>query len=684
MLRRRFNPLILVGIVGGIALIVVLFFRISMIQNEIRSLRGGIQTEVEAQNQRTVLLESNQRQAVTDLQELRRLMNMSPGSYRFPDTGPASPTPSTAPTATLSADAIPNELFYQGIERIEWDRRLTELERDLTPVIPELITSALRAVSEDLAIASTGRLEWTVSDSDGSMWLRVVAEPDAATLYSPIADPIRRETVYALSDEIAPTLRSVAERFGSYRAGVEELIAFLNHSSFQQRLQEQDLALGKRDRRPGLFVQPFVTLDGGTEVFSVTFRRSSMEYEVDDDPTGSLAKTRTVINELVASIDPRTAGKQRVGAAFDRIAEVAQDDTFREYLDQRELSLDLDARDTQDFYLFDIVRSNGSLFGSFAVQKGLGTIYLTDSDEIVITQLRNAASAPLTMEEKQEETQTRSTLLPDEYPPGFRVGHTDGTNIVLLGIHEERADSIMLVHLSPERTISMISIPRDIWWRQRKLNYYHEVYGSEALVEEISTLVDQPIDGWIAIDMYAFIDVVDILGGITVTLDEPLVDPTYQTREHGEWGTLSYEAGTHHLSGIEALRLARSRHSSNDFDRASRQQTILEALRDRFGALHAGDIGKLYGLVETIMRYVESSYSPWEIAQFYLRYRDAAIVNKTGITFDNVLYATWSNLYLRGLEEDEVSSDFYKGAWILLPREGDWNVIPWFISENLR
>ena len=52
-------------------------------------------------------------------------------------------------------------------------------------------------------------------------------------------------------------------------------------------------------------------------------------------------------------------------------------------------------------------------------------------------------------------------------------------------------------------------------------------------------------------------------------------------RDNGEWSTLNYPKGTYRLNGVEALRIARSRHGSNDFDRSHRQQLILEAFMNR-------------------------------------------------------------------------------------------------------
>ena len=58
------------------------------------------------------------------------------------------------------------------------------------------------------------------------------------------------------------------------------------------------------------------------------------------------------------------------------------------------------------------------------------------------------------------------------------------------------------------------------------------------------------IDYYLSVDMYAFIDVVNALGGIDVTLDSEVRDPTYKiVRENGSEGTLYYPPGTYHLNG---------------------------------------------------------------------------------------------------------------------------------------
>ena len=101
------------------------------------------------------------------------------------------------------------------------------------------------------------------------------------------------------------------------------------------------------------------------------------------------------------------------------------------------------------------------------------------------------------------------------------------------------------------------------------------------LKKVLSDMTGYKLDKYILIDMYAFIDVIDLIGGIDVHLDKAVIDPTYRTVDDGVVGTLHYEPGDYHLGGVEALRLARSRHTSSDFARAERQQLIIESIQNK-------------------------------------------------------------------------------------------------------
>ncbi|MFW5796663.1 MAG: hypothetical protein ACOCV0_05625, partial [Alkalispirochaeta sp.] len=64
--------------------------RVSHLAGEVAELRSAFQRESSERNDLDVYLESNQRTVARHLREVRELLNLSPGEYRFPENeGPS-------------------------------------------------------------------------------------------------------------------------------------------------------------------------------------------------------------------------------------------------------------------------------------------------------------------------------------------------------------------------------------------------------------------------------------------------------------------------------------------------------------------------------------------------------------------------------------------------------------------
>lgn len=161
------------------------------------------------------------------------------------------------------------------------------------------------------------------------------------------------------------------------------------------------------------------------------------------------------------------------------------------------------------------------------------------------------------------------------------------------GVHDGAAltDSIMAISLNQETgDIAMVSLPRDlkasptctatgkineVYWCN---NMYgeNEQAGAEALMAEVGGILGIDFQYYAHLNWSSLIQIVDILDGITVTLDEDIFD-------YG-WTNASYEAGIPYtLYGEEALGLARARHGTlgGDFSRGASQQKILIGIKDK-------------------------------------------------------------------------------------------------------
>ena len=255
----------------------------------------------------------------------------------------------------------------------------------------------------------------------------------------------------------------------------------------------------------------------------------------------------------------------------------------------------------------------------------------------------------------------------------------------------------------------MISIPRDLFYRDMKINYIALKYGMDRLLDDISWITGMRVKRYLAIDMFAFIKVIDILGGIDVALEKDLVDPTYKTKDFGGWSYLSYRKGTHHLSGVQALRVVRSRNYTSDFDRAKRQQGVIKALNDKLDSLSIVDMKRAYNLFQTFLQYVDTNLSPIEIITVFSRLRNYRVDFQNVLEKSNVLRSSYYYVWLRnrhgyhsgalpgksqssmtrtgssqsGTTDASGGENSKLGPYILIPRNDDWNLIRWYIRVRL-
>lgn len=188
--------------------------------------------------------------------------------------------------------------------------------------------------------------------------------------------------------------------------------------------------------------------------------------------------------------------------------------------------------------------------------------------------------------------------------------HTNGvTTILLLGLDSlktrpgspQLTDTMMLVFINYDQsTITTLPLPRDIWSPeyQTKINaLYH--YGQERYPEEperftrevLSELTGTEIDYTVVITLEQVGTIIDMLGGVTVTIPQAFtdtqfprtdVDVTVVTDPELLYETVSFDVGEQTLTGERALQYMRSRKSGDDQGddtaRGARQQLIVESL----------------------------------------------------------------------------------------------------------
>jgi len=163
-----------------------------------------------------------------------------------------------------------------------------------------------------------------------------------------------------------------------------------------------------------------------------------------------------------------------------------------------------------------------------------------------------------------------------------------------------RTDTMILLTIDPlTKTAGMLNIPRDLWVNIPGFDYgrINTAYplgiaydvpggGPQQAMDTVESLLGVPIDYYAIIDFSAFEQFIDELGGINVTVySEITVDPI------GKGNTVVLKPGNYLLDGPTALAYARARHTEGgDFDRATRQQQVILAIRDRIVELGPAQI----------------------------------------------------------------------------------------------
>ncbi|MFJ9673741.1 LCP family protein [Streptomyces sp. NPDC101221] len=181
---------------------------------------------------------------------------------------------------------------------------------------------------------------------------------------------------------------------------------------------------------------------------------------------------------------------------------------------------------------------------------------------------------------------------------------TSGQNILVLGsdsragdnaelntgkVAGARSDTAMVMHIPEGRTEAVaVSIPRDTLVTRpackkqdgsevgsAKRVMFNSIYsqvGPACVVKTVEQMSGIRMDHYVEIDFAGFKNLVDAIGGVTVTVEEDIHDPS---------SGLDLTAGTHKLNGTDSLAFVRTRHGvgdGSDLGRIGLQQQFMLAL----------------------------------------------------------------------------------------------------------
>jgi LCP family protein required for cell wall assembly len=218
-------------------------------------------------------------------------------------------------------------------------------------------------------------------------------------------------------------------------------------------------------------------------------------------------------------------------------------------------------------------------------------------------------------------------------------------NIALFGVDSRegelekntRTDTIMIASVNLDTNeIRLCSVMRDTWLNQgndtyRKANAAYASGGPKQAINMLNMNLDLNITDFVTVGFDGLIDAIEAVGGVEIDVKEAEIEHinNYQISIVGkEDGTLNAagepnyvatayvdytpvtKAGTQTLNGLQATAYCRVRYVGNDFERTSRQRTVLTKLAKKAMTLN---INTLNNIADAVFPQVYTSLSKSEI-----------------------------------------------------------------------
>lgn len=205
------------------------------------------------------------------------------------------------------------------------------------------------------------------------------------------------------------------------------------------------------------------------------------------------------------------------------------------------------------------------------------------------------------------------------------------TNILLLGTdgrpgeNAQRSDAMMILTVdNKNKSLKLTSLGRDTYvdipgHGKQKLTHAYFYGKADLLIETIEENFKLDIHDYAQVDFYSFMDIVNVLGGVTVDVQESelkelnkFINETYSWYDHDDKGSIKYitKAGKQNLNAYQALSFARIRKNDGTMERDSRQRMVIEAMVKKLKGL---PISKYNDLMNSVLPYVKTNMSPARI-----------------------------------------------------------------------
>lgn len=198
-------------------------------------------------------------------------------------------------------------------------------------------------------------------------------------------------------------------------------------------------------------------------------------------------------------------------------------------------------------------------------------------------------------------------------------------NILLVGSDKRatwtqtgRSDSAMIATLDlKHKKLKLTSLMRDMYltipgYRENRFNAAYSFGGVSLMYETIASNFGIRLDGYAVVDFSAFKKVINIIGGVKITLTDE--EYHYLTTAYKKGSVLDLQPGTNVMNGEQALAYTRIRQDAQgDFGRTERQRKVLQAI---FTEAKSMSLSELISLAEEIMPCISTDLTNDQIMSY--------------------------------------------------------------------
>lgn len=233
-----------------------------------------------------------------------------------------------------------------------------------------------------------------------------------------------------------------------------------------------------------------------------------------------------------------------------------------------------------------------------------------------------------TTDEMYEEAEAQEQHTSRQEKPLDVDSGEDPFSVLILGVDTEevdsmvgRSDTMMLMTVNPnEERSSIVSIPRDTYTEivgrghKDKINHAHAFGGASMAVNSVQNLFDIPVDYYVSVNMESMQQIIDAIGGVTIT--PPL------TFTQGEYTFNEGQPTT--MNGAQALAYSRMRYNDpdGDYGRQFRQRQVIESTMRSLASLDS--IRNYSTILSAMSENMRTNMSFDDMVDMFNNYRSSA------------------------------------------------------------